>query len=177
MTASHSGEAAAEVLAEFLERQRLAFTVVEDPKNPNAPITVIENFSKKTLTFSYGQVVSVQEARSPQTQTRYVRVKLDDERAFALAGVGIVFAPSFASTGPLPECPPTASFRDFEKLYRHVSHVVDEHHEGHELEALQVFNVLLAFLDGARAIGLDVGEEERRLESILEKLEAAGVSV
>ncbi|MEQ8275525.1 MAG: hypothetical protein RMA76_33285 [Deltaproteobacteria bacterium] len=177
MTASHTGEAAAEVLSEFLERQRLAFSVVEDPKNPHAPITVIENFSKKSMTFSYGQVDWVQEARSPQTQTRYLRVSLDDGRSFALAGIGIVFAPSFVATGPLAECPPTASFRDFEKLYRHVSHVVDEHHEGHELEALQVFMVLLAFLDGARAIGLDVGEEERRMEPILEKLEAAGVSV
>lgn len=177
MTASHTGGAAAEVLAEFLERQRLAFTVVEDPKNPAAPITIVESFSKKTLSFSYGQVERVEEARSPQTQTRYLRVMLDDGRAFALAGVGIVFSPSFTSTGPLPECPPTASFRDFEKLFRHLSHVVDEHHDGHELEALQVFNVLLAFLDGARALGLDVGPEERRLEGVLEKLEAAGVSV
>lgn len=177
MTAAHTGEAAADVLAEYLERQRMAFDVVEDPKNPNAPITVIESFSKKTLTFSYAQVVRVEEARSPQTQTRYLRVRLDDEREFALSGVGIVFAPSFVSTGPVAECPPTASFRDFEKLFRHLSHVVDEHHDGHEAEALQVFMVLLAFLDGARAIAIDVGDEERRLEPILEKLEALGVSV
>ena len=177
MTASHTGEAAADVLAEFLERQRIAFLVVEDPKNPSAPITVIENFSKKSLTFAYPEVVRVEEARSPQTQTRYLRVALADGRAFALAGLGIVFAPSFASTGPLAECPPTASFRDFEKLFGHLSHVIDEHHEGHEAESLQVLLVLLAFLDGARAIGIDVGEEERRLEPILEKLEALGVSV
>ena len=58
-----------------------------------------------------------------------------------------------------------------------LSHLVDDHHDGHEREALQVFMVLLAFLDGARALGMDVGSQERRLEGILKALEDRGVSL
>jgi hypothetical protein len=34
-----------------------------------------------------------------------------------------------------------------------------------------VLMVLLAYLDGARAMGLEVGEEERALDSLLKRLE------
>lgn len=171
-----TGEEAQRTLEDYLERQRLAFVVTRDNKTPTSPLRITETFSNKTITFALGQVEDVEEARNPQG-SKYLRVRLDDGRSFAFAGIGLVFAPSFVSTGPVPECPATASFRDFEKLFGHLKHVVDDHHEGHEAEALQVFMVLLAFLDGARAIGLDVGREEGRLEPVLKKLEDLGLSV
>jgi hypothetical protein len=61
---------------------------------------------------------------------------------------------------------------DFEKLYAHLLHLADDEHEGHQREALQTMMVLIAFLDGARALGLQVEREERRLDAQLRKLEA-----
>lgn len=175
---SARGEDAQVALREWLERQgRFAFRVVETGKEKTAPVTLVETEYDKRLTFAWGQVVRVEEARIPQLDSKYLRVLLDDGRSFAVAGMGFVFAPSFASTGPLEECPPTACFADFWRLEGHLEHLVTDHHEGHEREALQVLMVLLAFLDGARAVGLEVGDEERSLDEILKKLEARGISI
>ena len=73
----------------------------------------------------------------------------------------------------MPDCPPAACFSDFEKLFRHAEHLLDERHvEEHAREALQTVMVLLAFLEGARLAGLEVTEEERELQAVFEKLEA-----
>lgn len=168
----YRGEQAQVALREWLERQgRFTFRLIEEAKSPTAPVTLLEIEQDKRLSFAWGQVTRVEEDRSPQTGSKYIRVLLDDGRSFALAAAGIVFAPSFASTGPLPECPATASFTDFQRLRRHLDHLVTDHHDEHEREALQVLMVLLAFLDGARALGLDVSEEERDLDRILKQLE------
>jgi hypothetical protein len=161
-------EAAAAALREWLERQgRFAFALVEGP-SPKGPVTLIEAACDKRLVFAFGQVVRVEEARAEASGSKYLRVLLDDGRSFAVAGAGIVFAPSFRSTGPLPECPETTCFADYRKLRAHLDHL----EAGERGEALQVLMVLLAFLDGARAIGLDVSEEERDLERALARLEA-----
>ncbi len=174
---SWEGEAAAETLREWLERNPIAFTLVETSKSKTAPVEIVERLSLKSLRFAFGQVLRVETGRTSQLGSKYLRVRLDDGRSFALAGIGIVFAPVFTSTGPVPDCPETACFKDYDRLFRHLHHLVHDHHEGHEREALQVLMVLLAFLDGARAIGLDVGREERELEKILKKLEALGASL
>jgi hypothetical protein len=44
--------------------------------------------------------------------------------------------------------------------------------EGHRAEALQLVMALIALLDGARAVGLDVGREEREVNALLERLDA-----
>ena len=149
-------------LRAFVERLRFTFALIEEGSN----ISLIELPREKKLAFQKGDIASLEQARAPQTGSSYLRIQLADGRRLALASMGFVFAPSFASTGEVADCPPTASFADFEKLFRHLAHLVEDHHEGHEQEALQVFMVLLAFLDGARAIGLDVGPEERKLEPI-----------
>jgi hypothetical protein len=173
---SYQGEEAVAVLREWLERQgRFAFRVVESSKEKIAPITLIEIEHDKRLTFAWGEIARVEEARIPQLDSKYLRVLLGDGRSFAVSGVGFVFAPSFASTGPLEECPETACFADFWKLERHLEHLITE--ENREREALQVLMVLLAYLDGARAVGLSVSEEEETLDSILKKLEERGVSI
>ena len=167
----HRGEQAQAVLREWLERQgRFVFRVIETGKEKTAPITLVEIEYDKRLDFAWGEIALVEEARIPQLESKYLRVLLEDGRSFAVAGMGFVFAPSFASTGPLPDCPETACFADFYKLKAHLDHLVSE--ENREKEALQVLMVLLAYLDGARAVGLDVGEEERHLEESLKLLEA-----
>jgi hypothetical protein len=173
---SYRGEEAQAVLREWLERQgRFAFRIVETSKEKTAPISLIEIEYGKELTFAWGEIVRVEEARIPQLESKYLRVMLEDGRSFAVAGMGFVFAPSFASTGPLEECPETACFADFYKLKAHLEHLVDE--ENREKEALQVLMVLLAYLDGARQVGLSVDDEERELDAILKKMEARGISI
>ena len=160
-------------LREWVARHPRAFELVEP--SPHGPATLLELASGKSLTLELGALVAVEQARDAVRGGSYLRIALADGRTFALAGVGIVFAPSFVSTGDLPDCPAAACFMDFEKVFHHLTHLVDDPHEGHEGEALHTLMILLSFLDGARAIGLDVGEEERRVEAKLERLEAMGV--
>jgi hypothetical protein len=49
--------------------------------------------------------------------------------------------------------------------------------EGREKEALGAILMSIALLDGARAAGLEVGREERRLEDLLRALEERGLKV
>ena len=167
--AALTGDSARAALRAYLERQPRTF-LLEEGKG-TAPAAVVELATGKRLRFAFGQVLTVEEDRSPASGSRYLRVALDDGRSFALAGIGIVFAPVFTSTGPLPDCPAAASSQDFTKLLRHLEHLVEAHEDEHQREALQVLMVLLAFLDGARAVGLEVDREERALEPLLDALE------
>ena len=165
-----------EKLKVWVTRHRMSFGLVEDPKSTTAPCTLIEKPSGKNLSFSPGELVGLEEDRDSVRGGSYLRVTLADGRHFALAGIGFAFAPSFASTGPLPDCPPVGSFADFGKLHRHLTHLVSEHHEEQPREALQTLMVCLAFLDGAREIGLEVGPEERMIERQLQALEERGIA-
>jgi len=49
--------------------------------------------------------------------------------------------------------------------------------EGREKEALGAILMCIALLDGARAAGLEVAREERRLDALLRALEERGVKV
>lgn len=171
-----AGKEASAHVREWLERHRVPFQIFDDPRSSCAPLTLVERRSGKRITFSVEAVLEAEEAADSKTGARYLRVLLDDGRGFGLAGVGIVFAPSFLATGPLPDCPSSACFFDYEKLFRHLEHLVNDPHEGAEREALQVLMVLLAFVEGARLIGIDVADEERELEGVLEKLERIGVA-
>jgi hypothetical protein len=167
----------ADAIRSFVARHRFTFELLEDPLSPAAPAVIVEKETGKTLRLPFGEVLRIEEARDSVRNSRYLRILLEDGRSFALAGLGFVFAPSFVSTGPVPDCPDVASFADFARLFGHLSHLVAEVEAGREKEALQVLMVLLAFLDGARAIGLDVGPEERALEAELVRLEERGVAL
>ncbi len=167
------GEDAQRAVKAWLERNPVPFDVREDPKAPTAPVTLVERLSGKTLAFPWGAIRLAEARQHPTTGTPFFRIVLDDGRVFALSALGFIFAPSFTATGPLPDCPAAACFLDYEKLLRHLEHLAKEDHEEHRREALSVLMVLLAFLEGARAIGLDVHAEEAHLEPILTRLESA----
>jgi hypothetical protein len=98
-----------------------------------------------------------------------------DGRQVALADVGFAFAPSTASTGPLPDLPQTFCFRDFRHLSQGIEAILAE--EGREREALSAVLLAIALLDGARIVGFEVGREERTLMGLLRRLEERGVRV
>lgn len=169
------GPEAIAAVKDYLARYRIPFQVIEDPRSPTAPVTVLERLSGKSVRFAWGAVLEAEPAKNAETGSPYLRVTLDDGRRLAFSAVGLVFAPSFLSTGPVPDCPPTGCFVDYAKLERHLSHLVAEDHEEHHKEALQVLMVLLAFLEGARLVGIDVAEEEHDLQELLEQLERRGL--
>ncbi len=127
----------------------------------------------KVMTLDWTRVASVTEQRDGDTGRPYLLVSLGDGGAFALADQGIAFAPSTASSGPIPGLPAAVCLRDLAAAEARLSHFLLHHPEERPQRVhLDTFLFCLAVVDGARAAGFDTGPEERRLERILNELEA-----
>jgi hypothetical protein len=165
-------EAKAKVL-EFCRRPLSAVVAVEDDDGRGARL--LEPGSGKELRLRWDQLSQVEEKSTHLRASSYLVLVWNDQRQVALADVGFAFAPSTANTGPLPDLPQTLCFRDFRHLSQGIDALLAE--EGRAKEALGAIMICIALLDGARAAGLEVSREERRLESLLRALEQRGVRV
>jgi hypothetical protein len=98
---------------------------------------------------------------------------LEDGRQIALVDPGgVAFAPSSTNTGPIEDLPPVVCLRDFLALKQRVDHYLYAHpDEAPPREALDALMLSIAILDGARAVGFDVGDLEGDLEKSLNELE------
>jgi len=153
---------------ESFARERPA-AILYDPEAP----ALYDVFSGKALPLEWRRVARVAEARNAETGAPYLAVLRDDGRQVLLADVGLAFAPSTASTGPLPGLPPVVCFRDFAATEGRLAHYLLDHPEDPVTRShLDLFAFLLAVLDGARDVGFDVSREERRLEALLAEIEA-----
>jgi hypothetical protein len=127
----------------------------------------------KSLRLEAEEVQRVESHRNWNTGAEYLRLLSEARPPLALADVGFVFALDTRNTGPLPQAPPTLSFGDFQRLLRHVQHLLDELDVSERRrEALDITMVLIASLDGAHAVGLPTQAEEAQLEKVIRRLEA-----
>lgn len=164
---------AREKVLEFTKRPLAAVVSVEDDDGKGARL--LEPGSGKELRLRWDQLSQVEERTSALRTSPYLLLVFADGRQVALADVGFAFAPSTANTGLLPDLPQTLCFRDFRHLSQGIEALLAE--DGREKEALGAILLCIALLDGARAVGLDVSREERRLDALLKQLERHGVRV
>lgn len=132
--------------------------------------TLFERATGKSLAFAWGEMTAAREAQNRVAGGTYVQLAFADGRALALAAPGFAFAPSIVSSGARPGLPETVCFQDFQRVFAHVEHAAAE--GGHDAEALEGILFCIAVLDGARAAGFEVGDEERALERALKQVEA-----
>src|SRR3989442_7139775 len=166
----------AESRAKVLECARRPFAAVaarEDPDGKGARL--LEPGTGKELRIRWGEIARVEERLSPLRPAPYLVLLYEDGRQVALADVGFAFAPSTVHTGSLPDLPATFCFADFRHLSQGIESLLSQ--KGREKEALGAILMSIALLDGARAAGLEVGREERRLEDLLRALEERGGKV
>jgi hypothetical protein len=166
-------EAARAKVLEFTRRPFAAVAAIEDDDGRGARL--LEPGTGKDLRLRWDELAEVEEKRTALRPSPYLVLLFHDGRQVALADVGFAFAPDPVNTGPLPDLPPTLCFRDFRHLSEGVATLLQQ--DGREKEALAAILVCIALLDGARAAGLDVSREERRLEALLASLEERGVKV
>ncbi len=128
--------------------------------------------AQKTLLLDWTRVAWLEERTDADSGRPYLAVALGDGGSLALADQGLAFAPLTTSTGPIPGLPRAVCMCDLEAAEGRLVHFLRDHPddppEGGHLDA---FVFCLAVVDGARAVGFDVGPEERRLERILNELE------
>ena len=130
-------------------------------------------FSGKALPLDWARVAAVQERIDTATRRPYLVVLLERGVEIALADAGVAFAPVTAGTGPLEGLPAAVCFRDLAAAEGRLAHfLVDHPGEAPERGHVSLFLLCVAIVDGARAVGFDVGPEERRLEALLAELEA-----
>jgi hypothetical protein len=129
--------------------------------------------SGKSTTVPWRDVKAFEEKTHPETKDTYLILVFENGNQLALVDPGgVAFAPSVANTGPLRDLPPVVCLKDFHTLKQRVDHHLYEHQdEPPPKEVLDLVMICIATLDGARAVGFDVGDLEGELEKSLNEIE------
>jgi hypothetical protein len=168
MTSPGPDRAAQRALVERFARERPASVLYDAPSS-----TLLDVFSGKALPLDWARVASLEERVDRDSRRTYLAIRRDDGVEVALADAGLAFPPVTASTGPLEGLPAAVCFRDLAGAEGRLTHFLLDHPgEPPERAHVALFLFCLAVVDGARAAGFDVAAEERRLERLLNELEA-----
>jgi hypothetical protein len=132
---------------------------------------LLDRFSGKVLTIDFAGLRALHPRATAEGEP-YLLLLFEDGRQLALARAGVAFPPDTRNAGPLPGLPQVVCWRDFAAVEDRIRHVLEAHpDEPVGREVLDMIRFCIALLDGARAVGFDVGEEERRLERSLSEVE------
>lgn len=133
-------------------------------------ISLKELYSQKNLNLKLSKIEAIEEkTNSLQPNQTYLVLLLENHRQLVLCQQGFAFAPDFSATGELPLPSQVYCMRDFHELFLKLKHLATE--EGRQKEALELILILIAILDGAKAVGLNVDLEIKEVEESLAKLE------
>lgn len=129
--------------------------------------------SGRSLPLDLTRVARADERTDKDSGRPYLALLRDDGSEIALADAGVAFPPVTASSGPLDGLPRAVCLRDLAAAEARLTHFLLDHPgEPPERAHVAQFLFCLAVVDGARAAGFEVSAEERRLEAILNELEA-----
>ena len=129
--------------------------------------------SGKRLKIAWPALSSYEEKVHPETQESYIVLLFDDGTQLALVDPGgVAFAPSTVNSGAVENLPAVVCLRDLLMLKQRVDHMLYDHpDEPPPRECLNLIMICIAILDGARAVGFDVGDLEGELEKSLVEVE------
>ena len=129
--------------------------------------------SGKSVPLPWPELKAFEEKIHPETKDSYLVLLFENGNQLALVDPGgVAFAPSVANTGPLGDLLPVVCLRDFHTLKQRIDHHLYAHQdEATPKEVLDLVMICIATLDGARAVGFDVGDLEGELEQSLNEIE------
>ena len=129
--------------------------------------------SGKKVALPWRDVKGFEERIHPETSDSYLVLLFENGHQIALVDPGgVAFAPSTENTGPVRDLPPVVCLRDFYTLKQRLDHYLYDHPDDPPpREALDLVMICLATLDGARAVGFDVGDLEGELDESLNEIE------
>jgi hypothetical protein len=138
-----------------------------------AASTLLDVASGKTTIVRWREIAAFEEKIHPETNDAYLVLLFENGSQIALVDPGGVgFSPSKENSGPVPGLPPVVCLKDFFTLKGRVDHYLFDHpDEPPPRECLDMMMICIAILDGARAVGFDVGDLERELEKSLNGIE------
>ena len=135
--------------------------------------TLLDVTSGQSLVLSWPDVSACEEKIHPETGDTYLALLFENGAQIALVDPGgIAFAPSVTNTGPLRDAPSVVCLGDFHALKARIEHYLYQHaNEPPPQECLDMVMLCIAILDGARAVGFEVGKLEEELEKSLREIE------
>ncbi|MPZ77288.1 MAG: hypothetical protein GEU77_12270 [Deltaproteobacteria bacterium] len=135
--------------------------------------TLLDVASGRKTSIPWRSLTAFEEKVHPETNEGYLVLLFEDGRQIALVDPGgVAFAPSVENTGLLRGLPLVTCLRDYHTLKPRIDHYLYEHaNEPPPKECLDLVMVCIAILDGARAVGFDVGDLEGELEKSLGEIE------
>lgn len=135
--------------------------------------TVLDVASARRTQLPWRDLAAFQEKIHPEKQDTYLVLLWENGRQIALVDPGgVAFAPSTENTGALRELPPVVCLKDFFTLKGRIDHYLYDHqNEPPPQQCLDMIMICIATLDGARAVGFDVGDLEQELEKSLGEIE------
>ena len=135
--------------------------------------TLLDVASGKRLQVPWRTLTAFEEKLHPETQEPYFVLQFEGGKQIALVDPGgVAFAPSTENSGSVPNLPAVMCLRDFLTLKQRVDHYLYDHpDEPPPRESLDLIMICIAILDGARAVGFDVGDLEGQLEKALNEVE------
>jgi hypothetical protein len=129
--------------------------------------------SGKRLKLDWSALARYEEKIHPETHEPYLVLLFDDGTQIALVDPGgVAFAPSTVNSGPVENLPAVVCLRDLLMFKQRVDHYLFDHaDDAPPRECLNLVMICIAILDGARAVGFDVGDLEGELEKSLDEVE------
>jgi hypothetical protein len=135
--------------------------------------TFFDVASGKRLRVAWREVTAFEEKIHPETKQEYLVLLFESGLQIALVDPGgVAFAPETKNSGPVEGLPAVVCLRDFLTLKQRVDHHLYDHPEDPPpRECLDLMMICIATLDGARAVGFDIGDLEAELEKSLNEVE------
>ncbi|MBM4263899.1 MAG: hypothetical protein FJ143_18500 [Deltaproteobacteria bacterium] len=129
--------------------------------------------SGKRLQISWRDLSAFEEKMHAESREPYLVLLFAEGTQIALVDPGgIAFAPVVKNSGPVAGLPAVVCLRDFHTLRQRVDHYLYDHPDAAPpRECLDMIMICIAILDGARAVGFDVGDLEGELEKSLNEVE------
>ena len=160
-------EQARSIVRLWAERHRQAVLYDDDSA------ILLDVASGKRLKIAWPALVSYEEKIHPETEDAYIVLLFDDGTQLALVDPGgVAFAPSTVNCGAVENLPAVVCLRDLLMMKQRVDHFLYDHPDAPPpRECLNLIMICIAILDGARAVGFDVGDLEGELEKSLDEVE------
>lgn len=135
--------------------------------------TLLDVASGKRVPLIWSDLKAFEEKVHPETTDIYLILLFENGTQIALVDAGgVAFAPDTGNSGPVHNLPSVVCLGDFYTLKQRVDHYLLDHPDDPPpRECLDLIMICIAILDGARAVGFDVGDLEGELEKSLNELE------
>lgn len=158
-----------EILRRWLRLRPGIFSSREEGED----LLLLELFSGKTRLIKADEIEAIEERPNTVNPAEsYVALRFNSGRQLVLSAQGFAFPPDFSNTGPLPLPNQVYCMQDYQQLMNQLRHLAAEADRGRD--SLTLIMVLIAVLDGAKAVGLDVDAETEAVDEILATLEKGG---